>query len=144
MAKGRGQRGIRQLSDHTDFAVEFGAITSESQLDGAQKELDKLLDKRRLSPDEQKRLEQLGDQIMAFEEEHYPVPPVSASQMLKYLIEDAKCVTTEAAAAGSGIDLATMRSYLSGKKKMSQAHKQSLARYFHVQPSVFECGGKDD
>lgn len=56
--------------------------------------------------------------------------------MLKYLME-MKGVTQAAVAKGAGIAESTVSEVLSGKRMLTRAQIGKLARYFHVEPSMF-------
>lgn len=112
-------------------------IRTEAELDAAIKVIDKLIDQDELSPPEQDYLDVLSDLVEAYETVHYPENPVPDDAMLQFLLE-ARCVTQVQAAKGAGIAESTISEVLSGKRKLNRKQIGKLARYFHVEPGVFE------
>lgn len=114
-------------------------LRTEDELDDALRVIDSLIDQPRLSRPEDDYLDVLSDLVIAYEEVHYPETPVSDADMLQFLLE-AKCVTQAQAAKGAGIAESTISEVLSGKRKLNRRQIGKLARYFHVEPGVFEFG----
>ena len=140
MSKGRGQRGIRRISENTDWEQEFAGVTGEATHAEAVLEIDSRPGNRRLPPGQRGLLEQLAHKVTDHEAAHSPIPFVSPAQMLHFLITDGKQTTPKAVADDTGIDLDTLCDYLKDARPMSRPHKQTLARYFNVKPSVFDSG----
>ena len=81
----------------------------------------------------------LSDIVERYEDEHLPIPDVSASDMLRHLIE-AKGVAQHTVAAATGISNSTISALLSGKREMTRKHLEKLGTYFCVDPAVFLPG----
>lgn len=114
-------------------------IRTEGELDAAIKVIDSLIDQDELSAPEQDYLDVLSDLVEDYETIHYPEKSVPDAEMLQFLLE-AKCVTQAQAAKGAGIAESTISEVLSGKRKLNRRQIGKLARYFHVEPGVFEFG----
>ena len=115
-------------------------IRTEAELDAATAVIHTLIDQDALSDAEDDYLDVLTDQVRAYEAVHYPPEPVSDADMLQSLIEDRRVTQTEVA-KGAGIAESTVSEVLSGKRKLNRAQIGKLARYFRVEPGVFEFGG---
>lgn len=111
-------------------------IKTEAQLDAAQRVIDRLLRRGKLSPQEQGYLEVLGRMVEAYEAVAYPVPEVSDAAMLRHLI-DARDVTLSTVAEEAGIAVSTLSAILSGGRQLNRTHIEKLAQYFSVDPGVF-------
>jgi HTH-type transcriptional regulator / antitoxin HigA len=61
---------------------------------------------------------------------------IGDADLLRFLIEQ-KNVTQAAAASGAGIAESTISEVLAGKRNLNRTRIAKLARYFHVEPSVF-------
>ncbi len=113
-------------------------IRTDLELGEAAAVMDLLLDQQSLDQDEEDYLEVLSDQVERYEAEHVEIKPVSDSVMLRHLIE-AKGVTQTEVAAGAGIAESTISAVLAGRRKLTRLHIGKLAKYFHVEPTLFAC-----
>lgn len=113
-------------------------IRNEKELDQATAVVNSLLDRNDLDAAEEDYLAVLGDLVERYEDKHHPVPTddLSAREMLEHLLE-AKKVSPAEAARATGIAESTLVQVLSGKRHMTEAQIDKLARYFHVAPAVF-------
>lgn len=111
-------------------------IRSDAELDHAIAVVDELVDRGKLGPDESDYLEVLGDLVKKYETEHNPMPAVSDAEMLRFLIET-RAVTLSTVATETRIAVSTISEILAGKRSLNRKHIEALARYFHVEPSVF-------
>ncbi len=112
-------------------------IRSNKELDAAVQMVDSLLDRKKLSSEEEDYLEVLGDLIERYETEEHPVAPVSDAQMLRHLIEAKGVSQTQVSSATGGIADSTISEVLKEKRSLNRNHIGSLARYFNVSPNVF-------
>jgi HTH-type transcriptional regulator / antitoxin HigA len=115
-------------------------IETEQELDAATRVIDMLIDQEHRTKAEDDYLDVLSDLTMAYEEVHYPMGEVSDADMLKFLIET-KGTTQTQVAKGAGIAESTISEVLSGKRKLNRSQIGKLARYFRVEPGVFEFDG---
>jgi HTH-type transcriptional regulator/antitoxin HigA len=111
-------------------------IRSEEELDRAIEIVDDLTDREELRQSEKDYLDVLSDLIERYEEEAYPIDPVSDAEMLAHLIE-AKGVTQAKLAADTRIAESTISEVLAGKRTLNRSQIGRLARYFNVGPTVF-------
>lgn len=111
-------------------------LQNDSDLDAAVDVIDSLIDLGKRSKPEDDYLDVLSDLVEAYEDETIPMGEVSDDRMLRFLIE-AKCVTQAQAAKDAGIAESTISEVLSGKRTLNRTQIAKLARYFHVEPSVF-------
>lgn len=114
-------------------------LQSEADLDEAIRVIDGLLDQEALTPAEDDYLDVLSDLVEAYEDVHHPMDPVSDADMLRFLIEN-KAMTQAQVAKGAGIAESTISEVLAGKRKLTRGQIGKLARYFKVEPGVFEFG----
>lgn len=111
-------------------------LRSSTDLDAAVEVIDALIDCATLTTAERDYLDVLSDLVAAYEAEAVPMRPVGDADLLRFLIEQ-KGVTQVGAASGAGIAESTISEVLSGKRKLNRAQISKLARYFHVESSVF-------
>lgn len=111
-------------------------IHNETELDRAIAIIDELLDQHNLDSGERDYLDVLSDLVERYEEETYPDPAVADGPMLRFLME-AKEVNQKEVAKGTKIATSTISEVLAGKRLLNRGQIGQLARYFHVEPSVF-------
>jgi len=114
-------------------------ITSDHELDQAialARELDSRAD---LFPEEDEYVEVLCSLIEAYEDEHYPIPDVSAGDILRFLI-DQRGVTQQAVSRETGIANSTITALLKSGRAMTRRHIEAFARYFRIPPALFVPG----
>jgi HTH-type transcriptional regulator/antitoxin HigA len=116
--------------------VSLRPIRSEKQLDRAIAMLDALSDREKLTLEEQDYKRVLSSLVREYEKEHYPMSPVTGTEMLQYLIE-MNGVSQNEVAAATGIAESTLSAILTGKRQLGAKYMGPLARYFHVSPGVF-------
>lgn len=116
---------------------ELTPIADEADLDLAIAEIDRLIDRDTLPPEESAYLTVLTALVEEYEHAHYPMEPVSAPDMLRYIIDDAQGITREEAARRSGVAASTISAIIRGKRPMNLDHMRAFAKAFHVSVSVF-------
>jgi HTH-type transcriptional regulator / antitoxin HigA len=112
------------------------AISTEQELARATALADELFDRAKLHRAEEQYLDVLCDLIEAFEDEHCPIPDVSAAEMLRFLI-DQRDVTQQTVARETAIANSTITALLKGERVMTRKHIETFAKYFGVAPAVF-------
>jgi HTH-type transcriptional regulator/antitoxin HigA len=131
--------------DHADVQDEYfhlvrewplRPIRSDGELDRAIRMLDSLSDRPNLSDDAKDYLLVLVDLVGKYEEEKYPIPPVSAAEVLEHLIES-RDVSQREVSTATGIAETTVSELLRGRRPMNRRHIEALARFFAVSPAVF-------
>jgi HTH-type transcriptional regulator/antitoxin HigA len=111
-------------------------LRSDAELDAAIAVINSLIDMEELSSGGAVYLEVLGCQVDKYETEHHPMPPVSAADMLRHLIE-ARETTQCGVASETEIALSTISEILARKRGLNRRHIEAFARYFRVSPAVF-------
>jgi HTH-type transcriptional regulator / antitoxin HigA len=132
-----GVRPGKKLSAYLRLVAEHPlvSIRSESQLNAAQKVVDRLLAKDSLDAGEEMYLDALSDLVSAHEDVHYPIETASDGDLLQHLM-DAKGVSQAELHRQTGIPKSTISEILSGKKPFSRTLIRTLADYFRVSTNV--------
>ncbi len=117
------------------LAFPLASIKTGKHFDAAQKVMDQLLAKSKLSEGEEMYLEALSDLVAAYEDEHFPIAAPSDAEMLRHLMA-AKGISQAQVSQGSGIAKSTISEVLAGKKQFSRKMIRKLADYFKVDVSV--------
>jgi HTH-type transcriptional regulator / antitoxin HigA len=116
MTRGQEQKSYWQLVR----AFSLRPIRSERQLTEAIRVIDGLLDRARLTADEQDHLAVLSDLVEAYEAAKHPLEPLSDADMLRFLLEE-KGVTQAQAARATGLGPTTFSLVFSGKRRLTRA-----------------------
>jgi HTH-type transcriptional regulator / antitoxin HigA len=111
-------------------------ISSDGELDRAIAMIDRLLARRELAADETDYLDVLSDLVAKYEDQRYPIEPVSGVDALRHLVESSG-KTRATVAAESGMPESTLSEVLSGRRRLNNRHIGILARYFGIDPGVF-------
>ncbi len=98
--------------------------------------VDMLMKKSRLTKAEGKLLDLLAKLVDDYEETIYPTPDVPPARILRHLI-DAKQTTQAELARQTGVSRSTISEVLKGKRSISVENAFRLAKYFHVEPTLF-------
>ena len=127
----------RIRDDYLHLILEFPltSLKSEKQFREAQKVIDRLLLKGKLSSGEEMYLDALSDLLSAYEDVHYPIEPASDAAMLRHLME-ANGITQADLHRDTQIAKSTISEVLAGKKPFSRQMIRKLAHYFNVDVSV--------
>ncbi len=112
-------------------------IRSDGELDAAIRVIDSLIIRGDLDPGEQDYLDVLTDLVEKYEAAEHPMPPVSDAAMLRHLME-ARGVNQSKLADDVGIAVSTICEVLAGKRQLIRRHISVLAKYFNVNPGVFQ------
>jgi antitoxin component HigA of HigAB toxin-antitoxin module len=119
-------------------APEHARIRSESELERATTELCGLLSLgRAFTAEEEERFQTLATAIEEYESANHGIPEPSQASILEHLLE-AQGSDVEGLASATGIPRRTIDAILSGKKRIALKDAAKLARYFHVEFSVFQ------
>ena len=78
----------------------------------------------------------LSDLVENYEDERYPIEPVSGIDALRHLVESSG-KTQATIAAEAGLPESTLSEILSGRRRLNTRHIGVLARYFRVSPALF-------
>ena len=111
-------------------------ISSDMKLDQAIAMIDRLLARDLLAADEQDYLDVLSDLVEKYEDQRYPIEPVSGLDALRHLVESSG-KTRATVALEAGLPESTLSEVLSGRRRLNTRHIGILARYFRIDPAVF-------
>ena len=113
------------------------AIETEEEYDHMVAAVEQLIDKGedRLSPEESALLETMAILVQAYDDRHYPLPPVAPNEMLAYLME------TSGRTAKDLLSVFGTRGRVSevlrGKRNISKEQAKKLASVFKVTIDLF-------
>jgi HTH-type transcriptional regulator/antitoxin HigA len=111
-------------------------IGSDKELDKAIAMVDRLLAQSALTRDEEDYLDVLSDLAEKFEDQRYPIQPVSGLDALRHLIESSG-KTRGTVAMEAGLPESTLSEVLLGRRRLNTRHIGILARYFRIDPGIF-------
>ena len=115
----------------------LGHIVDEKHYDEVIALMDVLVDEGAMRPDHQwhELFATAADLVGAYETKHYPLPPVSGLQMLKFLMDqhDLKQSDLREEIGSQGV----VSEILSGKRELNKTHIAALAKRFSVSPAAF-------
>ena len=98
--------------------------------------IDALTDRSDLAQEEEDYLEALSGLVEAYEDEHDPLPGMSAVEALRHLLGE-NGLTQARLSEETGIPVATISEILNGKRGISPKVRDALARRFRVAPALF-------
>lgn len=111
-------------------------IRNEKEYNAAVKRLNELLDE--IGTNEKhplySLLDTLGTLVHAYEEEHYPIPDVSAVDVLRYLMEEHDLTQSDLPEVGSQ---GVVSEILNNKRELNVRQIRVLAERFSVSAAVF-------
>jgi HTH-type transcriptional regulator / antitoxin HigA len=111
-------------------------LRSDRELKQAVAIVDELIVRPKRSRDADDYLQVLGGLVERYEDEHYPMPDATESEMLEHLIE-ARGITQRAVAAGTRMKESLVSELRAGRRNFNRNHRERLAKYFNVSPAVF-------
>ena len=115
-------------------------VRSDEDLAVATRELCALMSsKTALSHADEKRFQHLVNIIEMYEDAHYPMPEPSHAALLDHLLA-AKDGGPKALSAATGVTVGEIRTILSGKRQVRPQEAAAFAKFFSVEPSVFDLG----
>jgi len=111
-------------------------IRNEKEYDAAVKRLNELLDE--IGTNEKHPLytllDTLGTLIQVYEEEHYPIPEASSTDVLRFLMEEHGLTQSNLPEVGSQ---GVVSEILNGKRELNVRQIRALAGRFKVSAAVF-------
>lgn len=111
-------------------------IDSEEELVRAEELITLLLRKGdNVSPEEETLLDLISDLVEKYEDEHYPIPDATPTEMLRFFIEDRELKQSDLLPVfgSSGIT----SEVVNGKRSISKAQAKKLAAFFNVSVEMF-------
>jgi HTH-type transcriptional regulator / antitoxin HigA len=118
--------------------IEHGAphvIHSEEELVGYTAELERLTSIASPSASEIDAIELLSFLIEKYEDEHYPVPVATPTQVVRFLLDQHNLKQRDIAGLFGGESQVSM--FLSGQRKLTIPQIRALSERFHVTTDVF-------
>jgi HTH-type transcriptional regulator / antitoxin HigA len=97
--------------------------------------IDALLDRPRLTVDEQAYLNLLGTLVYEYEEKQVPIPKLRGVALLKVLIEEHNLRQKDLVPIFKTESIAS--AVLQGQRQLTVGHIEKLSEFFHVSPAVF-------
>jgi HTH-type transcriptional regulator/antitoxin HigA len=110
-------------------------IETEEENERMLAEVDKLMDKNPLTPEESKLLDLMVRLIEDFEESAYPIGDVSPHQMLQHLMEARGLSQADLLPIFGG--RGRVSEVVNGKRGISKEQAKKLSEFFHVSPELF-------
>lgn len=112
-------------------------IDSDEELERAEEIVNRLLSKgeERLSPEEEKLLELISDLIEKYEDEHYPIPESTPTEVLNFLMEDRGLKQSDLLPVFGSSGIAS--EVVNGKRSISKTQAKKLAEFFNVSVELF-------
>ncbi len=111
-------------------------LRTGGELDQAVAMIDRLVARGGLAGDEEDYLDVLSDLVEKYEDQHFPIEPISGLDALRHLV-DSSGKTRETLAAEAGLPVSTLSEVLLGRRRLNTRHIGILARYFRIDPGVF-------
>ncbi|HVS39729.1 MAG TPA: hypothetical protein VMS17_29500 [Gemmataceae bacterium] len=90
-----------------------------------------------LSQTDEKRFQHLVNIIEAYEDAHYPIPEPSHAALLEHLLA-AKDGDVKALSKATNVAVEDIQAILGGKRQVRPQEASAFAKYFSVEPSVFD------
>ena len=110
-------------------------IETEEENERMLAEVDKLMGKEPLTPEESKLFDLMVRLIEDFEENAYPMGDVSPQQMLRHLMEARGLSQADLLPVFGG--RGRVSEVVNGKRGISKDQAKKLGEYFHVSPELF-------
>jgi HTH-type transcriptional regulator/antitoxin HigA len=111
-------------------------LRSDSELDRAIAMIDRLLARAGLAGDEEDYLDVLSDLVEKYEDQHFPIEPITGLDALRHLV-DSSGKTRATIATEAGLPVSTLSEILLGRRRLNTRHIGILAGYFRIDPGVF-------
>jgi HTH-type transcriptional regulator/antitoxin HigA len=110
-------------------------IETEKENERMLAEVEKLIDKPKLSAEEEKLLDLMVRLIEDFEEEAYPMDDVPPHEMLKFLMEQRELRQRDLIDIfGSSGRVSEM---VNGKRQITKTQAKALGKFFHIPAELF-------
>ena len=98
--------------------------------------IDRLLARAGLAGDEEDYLDVLSDLVEKYEDQHFPIEPITGLGALRHLVHSSG-KTRSTIAAEAGLPVSTLSEILLGRRRLNTRHIGILAGYFRIDPGVF-------
>ena len=126
----------KELQTHWTHIAPLLTIRNESEYNGAVKRLNELLDE---IGDNEKHplytlLDTLGTIIHVYEEEHYPIPQATGTEVLRFLMDEHGLSQPDLPEVGSQ---GVVSEILNGRRELNLRQVRALAERFKVSSAAF-------
>ena len=111
-------------------------IRTKTQLRAAYREIERLMEMRKLTADQRDYLELLSMLVEKYEASQFPPTDVSQGQMLDHLLE-AKGVSQADVAKATGISATLLSNVRAGRRELSKDNVRKLSEFFNVSAAVW-------
>jgi HTH-type transcriptional regulator/antitoxin HigA len=132
--KGKGKK----KDSYFELVLEFPLrpLHNEKELRAASAMQDRLLDKRKLLPEEQDYFDILVRIVSDYEEKHYPFGPLTDAGILQHFL-DARGLSQVDLSREVKISPTIINEILKGKRKLNRTHIGKIIKHFKVSPAMF-------
>ena len=124
------------LETHWESIAPLLIIRNEREYNAAVKRMNELLDE--IGTNEKhplySLLDTLGTLIHVYEEEHFPIPDATGSDVLRFLMDEHGLTQSDLPEVGSQ---GVVSEVLSGKRELNVRQIRALAEKFKVSPAAF-------
>ena len=110
-------------------------IETEAEYEHSLAEIEKLIDTKDRSPEEDKLLDLMTALVENFEEKNYPIPDAPPHEVLRELMRSRGLKQRDLLDIFGSDGIAS--EVVNGKRNISRTHAKALAEYFHVPVDLF-------
>ncbi len=110
-------------------------ISSESELIATQEAIDSLIDRGKLTTDEQDYLNLLGTLVYEYEQKHNPMPDLYGVELIKALLVEFNLRQKDLVPIFKTESIVS--AVLSEQRQLTATHIKKLADFFHISPAAF-------
>ena len=125
-----------QIQTHWENIAPLLIIRNEREYNAAVKRVNELLDE--IGTNEKhplySLLDTIGTLVHAYEEEHYPIPEATGTDILRFLMEEHNLTQSDLPEVGSQ---GVVSEILNNKRELNVRQIRVLAERFNVSPAVF-------
>jgi HTH-type transcriptional regulator/antitoxin HigA len=128
---------IRNEQEYAELLAEVlpHVIHTEKENERCTLALERLLGKRKRTPEERRLIELLTLLIEDFEAKHYSLPAATPRDILRHLMESNGLRQADLVSVFGTASIAS--EVLSGKRRLAKSHIEKLSRRFNVSPELF-------
>ena len=110
-------------------------ISSESELIATQEVIDSLIDRGKLTLDEQDYLNLLGTLVYEYEQKHNPMPDIYGVELIKALLVEFNLRQKDLIPIFKTESIVS--AVLNEQRQLTATHIKKLADFFHISPAAF-------
>ncbi|MBW4581393.1 MAG: transcriptional regulator [Tildeniella nuda ZEHNDER 1965/U140] len=134
---GKAIHGSRNSSSYGELLKAFPPrpVKSEAEFIATQQVIDSLIDRGELTPDEEDYIDVLGTLVHEYEAAHVRIKDIYGVKLLKALIIESELRQKDLVPIFKTESIVS--EVLNGQRKLTAAHIQKLANFFHISPAAF-------